>query len=184
MFFRSTASDMNFTPSKTALHYAKQGLLFSLHYFELLALWKGTLICIHFACLPAPRAPFEVKLDHHIPHCSTCLPLSCGKSVAETQLSIIWEDWLLPVMLINNEMGNLTASRSLSRSLSLLLWNGTICLYRWRIVCPHRQQQTLFDSYTSQALSPRMRTHVMHRTEGAPVLGWTPLIGCEHYPLS
>lgn len=79
---------------------------------------KGTLICIHFACLPAPRAPFEVKLDHHILHCLTHLSLSCGKSVAETQLSIIWEDWLLPVMLINNEMGNLTASRSLTLSLS------------------------------------------------------------------
>lgn len=56
-----------------------------------------------------------MKLDHHIPHCSTRLPLSCGKSVAEAQLSIIWEDWLLLVMLINNEMGNLTASlRSLT----------------------------------------------------------------------
>lgn len=56
----------------------------------------------------------EIGPSH--PSLPPCLTLSCGKSVADTQLSIIQEDWLLLVMLINNEMANLAAS---PRSLTL-----------------------------------------------------------------
>lgn len=60
---------------------------------------------------------------------SDCLPLSCGKSGAETRAvnhggrERAWGGGLLHAMLINNEMGNLTASLSSLSPPSLL--NGT-----------------------------------------------------------
>lgn len=49
--------------------------------------------------------------------------------MVERQLSIIRDDWFLPMMLINNEMDNLPASRSISHSLAVALtlkWNNLL----------------------------------------------------------
>lgn len=128
-------------------------LIFSWHYFELLGLWK-----VHRYVF---TLPVFLLLGQHLKWNWTITSLiswlaclSCGKSVAETQLSIIWQDWLLPVMLINNEMGNLTACRSLAHAFSLTRkWNNLP--YRWRIVRHlYRRWQTLFDFYTGLCFIP------------------------------
>lgn len=53
-------------------------------------LMKGTLMFRHFACHPVAALLNEIGPSH--PSLPPRLPLSCGKSVTDSQLSIIQED--------------------------------------------------------------------------------------------
>lgn len=79
-------------------------------------------------------------------------------------------------MLINNEMGNLTASRSLT------LWNGTIyCITDIYCAVYIANNRVCLIPTPAHAWSLHMQTHVLHWVACALVLGWTPFIRCVPY---
>lgn len=137
---------------------------------------KGTLMFIHFVCHPA-AALFNWNWTIAPLAAPPRLTLSCGKSVADTQLSIIQEDWLLLVMLINNEMTNLAAS---PRSLTLPHSGAKhfSALLTYDIARLYIQQQNARLLYF---ISPHTNTSCIP-LRGAPDLGGAPLIECELYP--